>query len=96
MRITRVYLDIDMRQAFEGLRGIAKKEATESSVVFFMNRKATSFKMLVNNQYLVYYKNGNRRIPLDAIQHLPKSFGGSEAEMNSAIRKSLEGKLKVI
>lgn len=42
-------------------------------------------------QYVVCYKS-NRRIALEAIKYLPAGFGGSAAEMNQAISKSLEEK----
>lgn len=93
MRITRVFFDVDMRQSFEGLKLVAKD--APKGVLFFMNAKRTSFKMLIQDKYIVYYKNDNKRIPLDAIQHLPASFGGTEAEMNQAIGKSLRDKLGI-
>jgi hypothetical protein len=90
MRLTRVFLDQDLRSGFEGLRKIAKEVETnlEGSVVF-INRRMTSFKLLHQDAYLIYYKNGNRRIPIEALRHLPESFGGSELEMKGAIKKSL-------
>lgn len=96
MNITRVFLDTSMIMGFEGLREVAKKAktpVTADTTIVFINKKMTSFKMLTKNAYLVYYKNGNRRIPLDAIRYLPTHFGGSEMEMNQAIKKSLESKL---
>jgi hypothetical protein len=95
MRITRVFLDTDMRMSFEGLRKIAQEAKTklgEDSMILFLNHAATKFKVLTANKYVVYYSNGHRRIPLDALKHLPSTFGGTEL---AAIKKSLEGKVKV-
>ncbi len=94
MRITRVYLDVDMRQNFEGLRKVSAKDKLDKpgSMVLFINRKKTSFKILNEDKYVIYYKNGNKRIPIDALALLPQNFGGTEFEMNEAIKKSLESK----
>lgn len=92
MKITRVYPNTDLRCSFDGLREIAKKSETDASTLVFINTARTAFKMLTG-EYLVYYRNGTKRIPFEAIRHLPEHFGGSPAQMDSAIRKSLEEKL---
>lgn len=94
MKITRLFVNTDLRCSFDGLRAIAKKAETDASTIVFINTARTAFKMLTG-EYLVYYKNGTRRIPLDAIKHLPEHFGGSPVQMDSAIRKSLEEKLSL-
>lgn len=106
MRLTRVFLDIDLRNAFDGLRKIADKSQptkaqqntprhlrNDDTTFLFINTARTKFKMLRANQYLVYYSNGAQKIPLEAIQFLPQAFGGTEAEMSQAIRRSIETKL---
>lgn len=100
MRIARVFLDQDMRNGFHGLHLILAKAkinprnlAPENYYVF-MNRANTKFK-LITGAYLVYYNNGSRRIPLEAIQYLPKNFGGTEAQMNEAIRTTLKKRLNI-
>ena len=96
MRVTRVFLDSDLRKSFDGLRDLADKANTNltapDSSVLFINTARTKFKLLRANQYLVYYNNGDKRIPLEAIEHLPQAFGGTDAEMSQAIRKSIESK----
>lgn len=92
MRITRVFLDVHMGLAFQGLGEIAKKAKTKldpESCVVFLNRKNTAFKLMVGGVYLTYYKN-NTRIPLEAIRLLPEKFGGTKMEFDNAVRKSLE------
>lgn len=50
--------------------------------------------MIAADQFCIYYKNGTRRIPLDALRYLPNFFGGTEMEMRGAIRKTLKDNLK--
>jgi hypothetical protein len=100
MRITRVYFDIDMRQSFEGLREVAKSTKAEigntalNTTIVFINTKRTMFKVLQNNTLIVFYKSPSGRIPIDVLVYLPQNFGGSDMEMNDAIRKSLYAKLQ--
>lgn len=92
MKIARVFLETDMRMGFQGLHKtlIQNKINTNNldpeAYYVFMNRKRTKFKV-ISGQYLVYFNNGNKLIPLEAIQYLPRSFGGSQLEMSEAIRK---------
>lgn len=98
MKIARIFLEQDMRRGFQGLHmELAKHKVNPNNLdpenyYIFMNRANTKFK-LISGHYLVYFNNGNRRIPLEAIQFLPKNFGGTETQMNEAIRKSLEKRL---
>ncbi len=97
MRLTRVFLDSDLRCSFEGLRLIAKQANTElkGSTVMFINSKTTMFKLLEDDKYLISYSNGSKRIPLEAIRHLPQAFGGTEMEMKQAIEKTIKEKLRI-
>jgi hypothetical protein len=98
MKIARIFLESDLRQGFQGLHRVLTKvkvnpqNLNPENYYVFMNRACTKFK-LISGHYLVYFNNGNRRIPLEAIQFLPKNFGGSETEMNEAIRKVLTRQL---
>lgn len=99
MRITRVVFDSDMRQGFKGLRQLCREQKLahthENSRIVFINRAQTAFKLLAGDAYLVYYKTeGSRKIPLTALQYLPQYFGGSQLEMDNAIRKHLMRKMK--
>lgn len=99
MEIARVYFDVDMRLGFQGLTVLAVKKKydprveDEKRMVVFMNRACTKFKLLVSNQYLVYYNNGSRRIPLEAISHLPTFFDGKKLTLDRAIAKTIINKL---
>ena len=93
MRINRVFFNVYMGYGFQGLTAIAKDAKTDigpGTVVFYLNRAATAFKVLVNGQYLTYYRNGANKIPLEAISLLPEGFGGSKLEMDKAIRAVIE------
>lgn len=98
MRITRVFFNVFMGYGFQGLSAIAKDAKTDldaDSVVCFVNRPATAFKLMVGGQYLTYYKNNDKKIPLEAIRLLPERFGGTRMEFDSAVKKSLEKQLGV-
>lgn len=98
MRITRVFFDVHMGLAFQGLGVIAKNAKTkldEDSVVVFLNRRTNAFKIMVGGSYLTYYRNGNRKIPLDALRLLPEKFGGSQMEIDEAIKKSIIKKIGI-
>lgn len=92
MKLARVFLETDMRMGFQGLHRLLIKNHVNPQNLnpdhyyVFMNRARTKFKV-ISGQFLVYFNNGNRLIPLEAIQYLPKNFGGSELEMSDAIRK---------
>lgn len=101
MKITRVYLDIDLRCSFQGLRkqlvadGLKIDLLSKGSMIIFLNRAGTKFKLLAGNDYLVYYNNGDRRIPLDAIKYLPSYFDGTTASFDKVVEKSIRAKLNL-
>jgi hypothetical protein len=92
MKLARVFLETDMRMGFQGLhRLLSKNQISPMNLnpehyYVFMNRARTKFKV-ISGHYLVYFNNGKRLIPLEAIQYLPKNFGGTQLEMSEAIRK---------
>lgn len=95
MRITRVFLDVHMGLAFQGLGAIAKDARTKldaESVVVFLNRKTTAFKLMVGGQYLTYFKNDGKKIPLEALTMLPVHFGGNTLKYDKAVKAVLEKK----
>jgi len=100
MKIARIFLESDLRQGFQGLHKVLSKVSVNpqnlnpENYYVFMNRACTKFK-LISGPYLVYFNNGNRRIPLEAIQYLPKNFGGTETQMNEAIKKTLVRRLSL-
>lgn len=90
MNITRVFLDTDLRCAFDGLRQIVKRHHTPTNHnIVFVNRKMTAFKVLSGNRYLVCYSNGGKRIPLEALWQLPEHFGGDSFHVNAAIKNTV-------
>ncbi len=98
MRITRVFFGVNLGQGFQGLGEVAKEakaKIDEDTTLLFINRRLTAFKMLRGKDYLVYYKNEGRRIPIDALRFLPQNFGGAVMEFDLAIKKSLIEKLSL-
>lgn len=97
MRIVRIFFDVNMGYGFLGLAQIMrdagmKPDAVTGHVVF-INRARTKFKLFVQG-YLVYYNNGNKRIPLQALQYLPQAFGGAKIDINEAMSAALLKSLK--
>lgn len=87
-----------MGLGFDGLREMARKAKTkidEESTVFFLNKKQTAFKVIRGKDYIVYYRNGNKQIPLEALLHLPQAFGGSRTEMDKTIVAMLCSKMNI-
>ena len=88
-----------MRCNFPGLQKTLRKAQinpetlSERSFIVFLNAKGTKFKLLVGNSYIVYYSNGNKQIPLNAITHLPSCFEGKKFDFTKAVAKSIEGKV---
>lgn len=101
MRIARVFFDVDLRCGFEGLQKVLKDHDIEAAtirpddVIVFMNRATTAFKVLTASKYLVYFKNGSRRVPLNAFQFLPEAFGGNGFDFNRSIKRSILQKLNI-
>lgn len=98
MKIARIFFDSDMRQGFQGMHGVLQKAKVDhrnldpADFYIFMNHARTKFKLL-SGQYLVYFNNGNRRIPLEAIQYLPSNFGGSQLDLERAMTNALRTSL---
>lgn len=98
MQIARVFFNVHMGQNFQGLLRICrdnrlKPEQNPESYVVFINTAKTKFKLLIGDKYLVYHSNGNKVIPLDAIQFLPHAFTGREFKFDAAIEKLVRNKL---
>lgn len=94
MVIARVYFDQDMRCAFQGFKSTLRKDGVSPDIqdrekcFIFMNRACTKFKLMVGG-YLVYYNNGSRKIPLDAIQYLPTFFDGKKMNLDQGVTKAV-------
>lgn len=100
MEIARVFLETSMSIGFQGIRELLKDAKInpdllpDKSFIVFINKKCTKFKLLAGNSYLVYYNNGNRQIPLEAIQRLPEFFDGRRFNLKGAVQKTIESKVK--
>ena len=95
MVIARVFLDSDLRCGFQGLIEMARdtgwrvEEKSEGTMTLFINKKQTKFKLMIGKHYIVYYSNGHRRIPLEAVQHFPEFFNGKQIDVSKAIEKQI-------
>jgi hypothetical protein len=98
MEIARVFLDVHMGLAFQGLSKIMAKVKYNPDVLpdgkftVFINSKQTAFKVLVGKRYLVYHNNEGKRFPLEAIAHFPKHFDGKTINFSAAARQALREK----
>lgn len=98
--VARVFLDTHMGLSFDGLNSLMRKakfnteNLDEGDFVMFLNRKCTAYKVLKPHAKVIVYQNfGTRRVPLDAIQYLPRNFGGSKFEFEKAVEKALRSKI---
>jgi len=100
MEIARVFLDVNMGLGFQGLERIMneakikKSTLSDKSFIVFVNRRATKFKLLVGSTYLVYFNNGDKRFPLEALSNLPLAFEGNKFNFNKAIERTIRQKLE--
>lgn len=98
MQINRIYLDVDMRQNFQGLSKILAndkiilEELTDKSFILFMNRKMTAFKFLIGKDYLVFRNNQGKKIDPRVAKYFPKAFNGSTLDFTKAVREMVEAK----
>jgi len=96
-----VFLESDLRCGFDGLTKMMQKEKysitdkDKPSFVLFMNKARTAFKLFVGPHYLMYYKNGYRRIPLEAISRIPRYFNGKALNMRGAIAETVQAQLSL-
>lgn len=104
-KILHVFFGTDMRCSQEGLKLVAetagkKFDSLKPGEMFcFINNAETRIKVLAptdeadSRGVLGSYMSPHGRIDLDAIQYIPRAFGGSGFDMNKAIKASLEKKL---
>lgn len=96
-----MFLDVSMGLGFQGLTRVMTEAKikvsalSDRSVIVFVNRAGTKFKCLIGTTYLVYFNNGDKRFPLEAIANLPSAFQGTTFDFNRAIEKTLRTKLGV-
>ena len=98
MDIARIVLETDLRCNFQGLTEIMRKEDytlqdKDVKFVLFFNKAKTKFKMLIGPHYLIYFNNGSKRIPMNAITHIPSYFNGKTLNVRGAIEKTVKEQL---
>lgn len=98
MEIARVYFDVHMGLAFNGLKKIMKKTKVDpdslpdGKFTVFINRKQTKFKCLVGSNILVYHDNGQRRFPLEVVSEFPRFFNGQKLDFTRAVEAAIRKK----
>lgn len=100
-KLLHVFLDADMRCRHEGLFKFMKtnrvnpKTLRPGDIVAFLNRRKDRLMVIgvldEENSYgvLAYYRSPSGRVAAEAIQYIPKVFGGMGLDMGEAVRKSL-------
>lgn len=92
--IIRVFTNTNMALGHLSLKLLAAKAKVKSDnlekgeFIIFLNKRQTSFKLL-NGKLIVYFKNDNRRIDLNAIRYVPLVFNAND-EMDVSYQKALE------
>lgn len=94
----RFFPNADLRCGHLGLGEFAlKKGKIDTSLLkpgeflIFANRIQSKFKIIGPNNILIYLKsNGTERIPIRAIQLLPKLFSGEEFNFKAAAKLGFE------
>jgi hypothetical protein len=100
-RVLHILENTDMRARHEGLRDFAKKnkvdisKMNEGDIVVFLNAKKDRLMCLVvlpeeeTFGFLGYYRSPHGRVPPEALEFIPRAFGGSGFNMNASIRAGL-------
>jgi len=100
-RITRVFLDVDLRNGHEGLEDLASQNKVNirslksGEHVIFLNTRRTGFKLYSSNGVLSYYKSSGK-IDLNAIGYIPEAFtGNGKMDFAKAELAALKKKLNI-
>lgn len=92
-KLLHIFFDVDMRCSHEGLGVLVKKKKikiNEGDFVCFLNRTRNIVKMFCGSQdALLHYKKDGRVIDPQVIKYLPKYAGGSEIDMDAAIKEHI-------
>lgn len=98
-RIKKVVQGVHMGLGHEGLADLLKKEAKldvqalePGELVLCLNTHGDKLKVLGHKGLVVGYLRlpGQQRIMMDALQHIPATFGGDGFNYDAACRKALE------
>jgi hypothetical protein len=90
--IIRVYQDVNLGKAHDGLGLILKEDKVKlgtGDFAIFINRRQDKIKCLTDNNVLCYYRSPHGRLTMQSIQFIPEAFNGNTFEMTKAIEKTL-------
>lgn len=94
--IVQCFLNTDMRNMHNGLAKIAKKHGIETQTleagqyVVFINSAKTKIKIFASNDTISYTRSSGGRLQMEAIQNIPRCFGGSRFNYDEALKLVLE------
>lgn len=92
--LTHFFQDVDLRCSHDGLSELIRKEKIkigEGDFVVFMNTSRTMIKMFCHGKdAILHYKKDGRVLDPGIVKYLPKYCGGTELDIDGAIREHLE------
>lgn len=98
-KVVGYFADADMRQGYDGLRLVAKKQHIDldnlpkGHFVAFTNRAMNKIKICTQNDLVTYLRMPRgRKIDPRVIQHIPEYFDGQEFSYDRAIRAVIREK----
>lgn len=100
-KILRVFMNVDLRNAHEGLSELAKKNKVDVNTLengeylIFINAERNKLKLYASNQVLAYLKLPRGKIDLRVISKIPQAFKASgKIQYEEHLKEMIENKLK--
>jgi hypothetical protein len=95
VKIAHIFYDVNMSNAFNGLKKILNQELSETECAIFINKKWNALKLLTSQNTLLYHRDPhNRAIMPESIQYLPYCINGTELNYHKALEATLRKKFK--
>lgn len=107
-RLLHIFWDVSMALQHDGLTELLKKnkaplphQLNPGEMLLFVNKRKDKFKVIAgtseteSNGVLAYYKTRGRPIDVQALKYIPEAFSGQTIKYNSALKRTLEERLRV-
>lgn len=97
--IVQVFLNADMRNMHDGLQRIAERHGVavdtleNGQFVIFINSAKDKVKIYAANDTISYTRSRSGKLQMEALQNIPKHFGGGSFDYDAALRGVLENLL---
>lgn len=95
--ILQCFLNVDMRNAHDGLSVIAKKNGIDpekiepGSFIVFINSARTKLKVYASDQVVAYLRlESGRKLNMNVIRELPRVFNGRSIKYDEALKSVVE------